>query len=164
MLRPIGKETHIRWLERRDGNAGTVEYGGPAAIRSKPRPACAAEREDRRVGGNGRHAVRRGERQASAFVPAAPRMPECEPDPRGIEPAQPRAQQWGGLHRLRKYAAARSDKSRRSERTSPGAQSERRDRRDRARQLLGGLPISRQKRRHVLAVRDIEPAASRHQK
>jgi hypothetical protein len=161
-IRPGDQKAAIRRLQRRDRDAGARERVGPPAVRAEPRPARAAERQHGCVRLDPARAIRRLEDEATLIVPSDKMMPQREPDAGRIEPAQPRAQQRRRLHGARKHPPARSDEGFLAERFAPRPQRVRRKCQDGGAQCVGPA-IAREKRLERLAVRQVEPAAPRHQ-
>ena len=69
-LRPIDEEAAVGRRQRRDGDAPLGEQRHPIAGRAEPRPACAAERQHGRVGGDGLLLAGRGRTAAARHRPS----------------------------------------------------------------------------------------------
>ncbi len=164
MRAPGEMQRAIGWSQRRQRDSRLGEGASPAAIRSKPRPGGAAERED---GGVGRD-LKRCARGVAEFQPAPLSeadeiMPHLEDHALSAEPCEERAQQGRSLEAFGKDPAARADKSLLAE---PGAELAQVLRREGAQMRLEprrGRAIARQERIERLAMGEVQPAAPGHQ-
>ena len=161
---PVGDEAAIRRPQRRDGDAGLCQNIGPAAVRTEPRPACAAERQDHGIGMERAIApFGRIEQDIAMLVPADPMVPQLEFDAAVAEPPQPGAQQRRSLERFREHAAARSDERVLAQALAPGANRSRRERLDRGAQMRHRRAVAREEAVEFFAMGEVEPAAAGQQ-
>src|SRR5262245_12486597 len=86
VIRPVDEKAAVRRLERRDAHALTLQQTRPSAVRTKTRPACATECEDRGVGLHRNGAIGCVEGEALLAVPSGPVVPQRELDACAIEP------------------------------------------------------------------------------
>ncbi len=107
-IAPRNGESAVGRTQRRNRYALLSEDARPVTVGAKPRPACTAERQERRSRPHGLTLASRFERQRIA-VPSQPMMAQAELDALPIEPREPGAQQRRSLHRFRKHPAARPD-------------------------------------------------------
>ncbi|CEG08319.1 hypothetical protein BN961_01733 [Afipia felis] len=163
-LAPCDAETGIRRFQFADRDPLRRQDVAPVAIRSQPRPACAAECEDRRARLHALLALRRLETQRTILVPAKPSMTKREPHAKTFQPRQPCAQQRRGLEGFGKDPPARADEGVLPEPMRPVAQRLRRKRLDRRAQKRRRVVIARKENIERLAVGEVEPAPPGHQK
>ncbi|MCY1225242.1 hypothetical protein D9M72_374320 [compost metagenome] len=162
---PCRIEAAIGRAQRRDLDATASQPRHPRAIRSQPRPACAAEREHH---GTRRHrhvAMRRGEAQLvrRALVPTQPAMPHMELHAGLAQPVQPCAQHRRGLHVGRENAARAADEGVDAKPVDPLAQRLRAEVRKHRRDLRGTGAIAAEEGRFRLRMREVHAALASHQ-
>src|SRR5467141_2781671 len=161
---PGNGKTAIGGPERRYRDALRAKGFHPRTIGPEPWPACTAKRQHGCACLDTALSFGSLKQQAAIVIPAGPAMPQRELYPHGVEPPQPRAQQWRGLERLREYPAAGTDEGRLPQRFAPFAQIIWRQCTDRRRKALLRRAVAREKRGQRFAVGQIEPATSGHQK
>ena len=162
-VRPGNEEPAIGGLQRRNGDALVRQQRRPCPIRAEPRPARAAQRQQRGVRPDRPLALGCCKTQGAVRVPSGPIVTQGEAHAPRIQPTQPSPQQRRGLERLRKHPPARADKSRLPKSFAPRPQSLRRKRLDRRAQARLRGTIARQKYIQRLAMGEIEAATPGHQ-
>ena len=157
-------EAHIGRPQGRDGDAAPGQQADPGPVRTEPRPAPAAERQDGGVGIRPhRLAGRIGEGENAVVVKTLPAVAQGEADTEGLEPRQPGAQERRGLEGLGEHAPARSHEGLLSQALAPGAQVLRTEGLDQGPQLRPGLGIAGEEIFELLRMGQVQPAPSRHE-
>ena len=163
-VRPGDGEATIGRSQRRYLHATGRENLSPRAVGAQPRPACAAERQHRCARFDDMRSIRCLKTQSSLLVPTTPSMSEHQLYAHRVQPSQPRPQQGRCLEGFWKYATAGADKSLLPQRLAPVAQGARRKCFDSSFQMRHRLAVADEELRQRFAVREVEPAASGHQK
>ncbi len=122
MIAPVDVEAAVGRLQWRDIDAACGKQRHPAAIGAQFRPTAAAHREHHGIGFDPGLAVRMGETQAMAILPAEPAMLHVEANPLLAQPSHPAAQQGRRLEIAGKHAPRAADESVHAQPGGPAAQ------------------------------------------
>ena len=162
MRRPGHAQPGIGGPERCKVDAARREDPGPGPVRAEPRPAGAAERQDRDAGLEHSFTLRRLEAQRRSR-PARPAPAGPPRDPETIEPRQPGAQERRGLHRHREHPARRAGEELLPEAPRPALHRIGIEVLDHRAQPVRGLGIGGQQRLGRQVHGQVEPGFPRHQ-
>ena len=108
MFGPVNDKSGVGWRERRDLDTGAADDVHPCSGRTHPRPARAAERQDRGIGPSRELALGCRETEFACTRPAKPLMPDPGCHTKCTKAYKPRAQQRRRPKHNRKHPTART--------------------------------------------------------